>query len=64
MYGLDNRHFSTSQYIRDIQNPLKLVYNIEPLVQPFRERASGMILHGLESNPGSSQQTYEEAGLP
>ena len=43
MYGLDNGHFSTNQYARDIQNPLKLVYNIEPLVQPFRERASGMI---------------------
>ena len=28
-------------------------------------RAEGLIfLHGLESNPGSSLQTEEEAGLP
>ena len=40
LYGLDNGHFSTNQYTRDIQNPLKLVYNIEPLVQPFRQRKS------------------------
>ena len=29
------------------------------------ERAEGLLfLHGLESNPGSSLQTEEEAGLP
>ena len=33
--------------------------------QPPSSRAEGLLfLHGLESNPGSSLQTEEEAGLP
>ena len=32
---------------------------------PPSSRAEGLLfLHGLESNPGSSLQTEEEAGLP
>ena len=31
---------------------------------PPSSRADGLFLHGLESNPGSSLQTEEEAGLP
>ena len=32
---------------------------------PLSSRAEGVLfLHGLESNPGSSLQTEEEAGLP
>ena len=32
---------------------------------PQSSRAEGLLfLHGLESNPGSSLQTEEEAGLP
>ena len=33
--------------------------------RPPSSRAEGLLfLHGLESNPGSSLQTEEEAGLP
>ena len=35
------------------------------VVAPPSSRAEGLLfLHGLESNPGSSLQTEEEAGLP
>ena len=35
------------------------------LIMGWGARAEGLLfLHGLESNPGSSLQTEEEAGLP
>ena len=37
----------------------------DPTETPPSWRAEGLLfLHGLESNPGSSLQTEEEAGLP
>ena len=43
----------------------KWVLKIGFLRAPPSSRAEGLLfLHGLESNPGSSLQTEEEAGLP
>ena len=38
--------------------------SLEDESQPGDLRKVGLFLHGLESNPGSSLQTEEEAGLP
>ena len=41
-----------------------LAWRIPGTREPGRLQSMGLFLHGLESNPGSSLQTEEEAGLP
>ena len=38
--------------------------SVDTSLSKFGELVMDRVLHGLESNPGSSLQTEEEAGLP
>ena len=52
-------------YTVEVRNRFKGLDLIETPETPPSSRAEGLLfLHGLESNPGSSLQTEEEAGLP